>query len=78
MNISYKLCKSAKQMDGNMIFFLVLENIVLFNTKNLNITEIQKIEDHFVRYYKVTALIGPIVYHLNLPDNMKIRNVFYI
>lgn len=36
----------------------------------------QKLVDCYVRLYEVTEQIVPIPYHINLPESMKINNIF--
>ena len=51
---------------------------VLLDTRNLVLPETCKLADHYVGPFRIIAKVGPIAYHLELPANMAIHDVFHI
>ena len=50
----------------------------MLDTRNLPLLEMHKLADHYVGPFKIIAKVGPTVYHLELPANMAIHDVFHI
>ena len=51
---------------------------VLLDTRNLALPETHKLEDCYVGPFRITVKVGPTVYHLELPANIAIHDVFHI
>ena len=51
---------------------------VLLDTRNLALPETRKLADRYVGPFRITAKVGPTTYHLELPANMAIHDVFHI
>ena len=51
---------------------------VLLDTRNLPLPEMRKLADYYVGPFRITVNVGPTAYHLELPANMAIHDIFHI
>ena len=51
---------------------------VLLDTRNLALPEMRKLADRYIGPFRIIAKVGPTAYHLELPANMAIHDVFHI
>ena len=51
---------------------------VLLDTRNLALPEMCKLADRYVGPFRITVKVGPTAYHLELPANMAIHDIFHI
>ena len=63
-----RCCNASFQVDDH----------VLLDARNLALLETCKLADHYVGPFRITAKFGPTAYHLKLPANMAIHDVFHI
>jgi hypothetical protein len=54
--------------------------LVLLSTKNLHLPayQVRKITPRYVGPFKVLKQVGKVSYKLELPENIKVHNVFHI
>jgi Chromo (CHRromatin Organisation MOdifier) domain len=57
-----------------------VDDLVLLSTKNLRLKteKPRKLWPRFVGPYKIVARIGPVAYKLQMPNSVKIHNVFHV
>ncbi len=51
---------------------------VRLSTKNLRLHGTRKLHDRFIGPFKVTAVVSPVAYRLELPSTMRIHPVFHV